>query len=421
MAKQYKVKRYHKIYTSRTRSTSHVVLKIICCVFAVCALGFVGWSVYGPISDFLSGVDFTSPGEEDLQPVINADVLPPSQSEPEPEPEPISVLPQVKAIYFPVSMLTNEEAVNEIIEQIAAMPSINAIMFDLKDTSGNISYQSSLELVAQAQAQVENAFDLEALCKKLTDNGIVPIGRINAFRDPVAASRIPDAGVKYMNSEILWLDNAQENGGKPWLNPYSDLAQAYITDIACESISLGVEAIVLDNVSFPTGYGQEFATYGNTAAESTRSDILASFLDKIEEQILQQGGEMAVYISGVAALGVNNTFYGSNPLALSNTNIILDVQPVQFGDVFALENFTLTGPILTPYETVDGLLKFLQPDLTGKDITAMIQGYTTNQVLTNNKIYTYEDIVSQVEALSANGVDNYILYSPNGSYPAFAG
>lgn len=150
-----------------------------------------------------------------------------------------------------------------------------------------------------------------------------------------------------MNTEILWLDNAADQGGMPWLNPYSDLARAYIIDIATESVSLGVGRILLDNVSFPTGYGQEYASYGPTAEGVTRSDALSVFLDQIDQQVQAKGGDVSVYISGLAALGANNTYYGSNPLAIANDNVTIGVMPAQFGDGFTLESFSLEAPCST--------------------------------------------------------------------------
>ena len=294
---------------------------------------------------------------------------------------------------------------------------INAVLFDLKDQQGNILYRSDLDLVAQTGAQSENAYDLGVLCQKLKEKNLIPIGRLNAFRDPIAPSRIPDAGIKYMNTEILWLDNAADQGGMPWLNPYSDLARAYIIDIATESVSLGVGRILLDNVSFPTGYGQEYASYGPTAEGVTRSDALSVFLDQIDQQVQAKGGDVSVYISGLAALGANNTYYGSNPLAIANDNVTIGVMPAQFGDGFTLESFSLEAPVLDPRGTVDSLLKFIAPDVAGKNVTVLVQAYPASYTIENNKMYTVDDINAQIGAASQNGVISYIIYSPDGSYP----
>lgn len=92
--------------------------------------------------------------------------------------------------------------------------------------------------------------------------------------------------------------------------------------------------------------------------------------------------------------------------------------PAQFGDAFTLESFTLDAPVLDPGGTVDSLLKFIAPDLSGKQVTAMVQAYPADYTLTNNKMYTAEDIKAQIGAAASNNVGSYIIYHPDGAYPA---
>lgn len=425
MSKGYKIKRYKRIYQTR-HSKSSVLVRSLGALFAVCVLGFIGWSAYNPIVEYLSALQFpqavpasanvevpdSSAPEDTSLPAAQES----SDSDKPPQSEPAAQAAPIKAIYLPIPIISDQARLDETLSKLDRSE-INAVLFDLKDTAGNLLYQSQLELVKQAESQAANAFDLSALCKKLESNHILPIGRLNVFRDPQAASHLPEAAIKYMNSDFLWLDNAPNAGGKPWLNPYSELAQAYITDIATEASALGAKHILFDNLSFPSGYGQEYATYGSNAVNVTRSDVLSSFVDVLDTQIASLGGTAHIYISGPAALGAQNSYYGSNPLALANDNIILGVMPAQFGDLFTLESFSLNAPVLQPMETVDSLLKFLAPDLSGKKVTAMLQAYNAPYTVTNNKPYTAEDINAQIAALAANGIESYIIYSPDGKYP----
>lgn len=411
MAKNYKIKRYNRIYRSK-RSTGSLVLRgaMIAAVFVVV---FVGYNAYGPVRDYFSGA--LAAASRNAQSEAEPEPAPPPVSEPEPKSEP-SVPADVRATYLPTAQIQDTAGLDILLDKLTRTE-INAVLFDLKDQRGNVLYRSNLDLVAQSGAQVENAYDLPALCAKLKEKNLIPIGRLNAFRDPIAPSRIPDAGIKYMNTEILWLDNAADAGGMPWLNPYSDLARAYIIDIASECVSMGVGRILLDNVSFPTGYGQEYASYGPTAEGVTRSEALSVFLDQIDQQVRAAGGDTSVYISGLAALGANNTYYGSNPLALANDNVTIGVMPAQFGDGFTLESFSLEAPVLDPYGTVDSLLKFIAPDITGKNVTVLVQAYPASYTIENNKMYTVDDINAQIGAAFQNGVISYIIYSPDGTYP----
>ncbi|MEM1485406.1 putative glycoside hydrolase [Oscillospiraceae bacterium PP1C4] len=415
MPKPFKVKRYNRIYRSR-RSPSSLLLRGLGTLVAVCVLGFIGWSAYGPVMDYFSGVNtpLDKPVSANSTPIENPPEAAPEQT---PAAAPAPAAPtQIKAVYIPPAVIADSVKLDALLEQLS-LTEINAVMFDLKNTAGNVLYESKLELVKQAGSQSEDAFDLSALCDKLNAKNIVPIGRLHAFHDPIAASHIPNAGIKYMNTEMLWLDNAADTGGKPWLNPYSELAQAYITDIATECVSLGVKRLMLDSMSFPTGYGQEYASYGSNAANVTRPEALSSFIDAVDTQVGELSGELNIYISALAALGAHNSYYGSNPLTLSNNKVTIGVMPDQFGDGFTLESFSLEAPVLHPGETVDSLLKFIAPDIAGMQVTAMVQGYNASYTVKNNMVYTAEAINAQIAALSANHVESYIIYNPDGNYP----
>lgn len=419
MPKNYKIKRYNHIYRGK-RPLRARLLRWAATIAVVAAFAFIGWNAYGPIRDYFAGTLLAAPADDGSSPGAPEESAPVSsgQAPAEPEQPAAPALPaELHAVYLPVSILLDETRLDSMLDELSRTDT-NAVLFDLKDTNGTVLYRSQLELVAQAEAQAQNPYDLGRLCEKLAEKNLVPIGRLNAFRDPTAANRIPEACVKYMNTDTTWLDNAPESGGKPWLNPYSELAQAYITDIAAESVSMGVRRVMLDNVSFPTGYGLELATYGPNASGKTRSDALAEFIDAADARVEALGGEVSVYITGLAALGANNTYYGSNPLALANENVTIGVMPAQFGDAFTLESFTLDAPVLDPGGTVDSLLKFIAPDLSGKQVTAMVQAYPADYTLTNNKMYTAEDIKAQIGAAASNNVGSYIIYHPDGAYPA---
>ncbi|WP_368183247.1 putative glycoside hydrolase [Anaerotruncus rubiinfantis] len=413
MPKQIKIKRYRRMYR-RYHSPSSLLIKGAGILLAICVLAFIGWSAYGPIMDFLSGEPLSKPNE----PAASSAAAAPPVEEPEPEPEPVPAMPaQIQAVYAPVSALSSLEALDAFLDKIT-FTGVNALLFDLKDSNGNILYRSGLERVSQTGAQVSGAYDLAAVCSHLVSKNIAPIGRMQAFRDPVAASALTGAGVTYMNSEMLWLDNARESGGKPWLNPYSDTARAYLYEIAEEAVSMGVKQVLLDNVNFPVAFGGlELATYGEKAATESRPAALASFVQEMSARLTPRGADVSVYLSGISALGLNDVYYGGSPFDVSGDNLTIGAMPAQFGDSFILDDFSVSAPILAPGETVRSLMQALSQNLSGKQVTALIQGYTSTASLTNNKAYLAEDITAQISALTASGIPNYVVYSPDGNYP----
>lgn len=409
LRKSYKVRRFGQIYPAR-HSTPSIVLRTVLTVTIVCALGFVGWNAYGPVRDYFTGA-LAAAAHKQETPAPSAPA--PEQTVPPPEPEPPA---QPRAVYLPAFILADPILFDTTLAGLTELD-CNAVLFDLKDTSGTVLYQSGSELVERINAQADNAYDLEAICGRLTDQGLIPMGRLSAFADPVAAARMDDAGIKYMNTNMTWLDNSQENGGKGWLNPYSEVARSYLSALISETASMGVKRIVLDQYSFPTGVGLEFANYGESAASIPEAAALAATMTVLERAAAEQDCVLSLYVSGPAALGGQNGYYGDqNPLALSN-NITLGLMPAQFGDGYSSNDFTLETPVQLPYETVKKLLEQLAPALSGKEVTAMVQGYTATGTLANNKVYKLEDVEEQLRALTENNIESYIIYSPEGNYP----
>lgn len=407
-----KVKRYRHIYR---RSRGALLLRGIGTLAVISLLAFVGWSAYAPVIEFLNGLEKPLPVSASVSESQPEQEESSSQSEAE---KPLPAQAPFHAAYLPVSALTNSAGLERALAELEGMD-INAILFDLKDINGQVLYQSKLLQVETAEAQAAGAYDLERLCKQLKEAGYTPIGRLNAFRDPIGA-KLEGAGVRYLDTDVLWLDNSQEMGGKPWLNPYARPARSYLYALMSEAISFGVEQILLDHVCFPSGYGLEYAGYGNV--NMSKPEALSSFIEQAQERAASLGASVRVYVTGLAALGVYNDYYGDvNPLTLTD-NLVLGTMPSQFGDGFTLgadaaQPFTVERPILQPGQTIEMLLDTLKPALAGKELAGMVQGYTATGSYLHNKVYAASDLAEQIEALESRSIHSYILYHPMGTYP----
>ncbi len=386
-------------------------------VIAVCILGFVGWSIYNPVMEYLSQGRPELPSSSSVPPASSGTLSEqPQEQETQPPAEPVPDEP-LRAIYIPPDMAADSERLQNTLSAFSGS-GINAVMIDLKDTSGNLLYRSQLETAEQARNYKEGStFDLKSFCSRLAAQKLSVIGRVNAFLDPMSSRYLPGAGIEYLNSGVLWLDNSPEAGGQPWLNPYSEAAQSYLTDIVAEAASMGVSHILLDNVTFPVGYGLEYAGYGADAATVTQSEILARFVDQAEQAAADEGASLSLYVSGIGALGGLDQYFGGSPFDVANQNIVLGVMPAQFGDGYAIGSFSVQQPVLDPSGTVGALLQAVTGSLSGKDVTGLVQAYSAPYTIENSYTYTIQDINAQIEALRENGIEQYILYHPNGNYP----
>ncbi len=331
------------------------------------------------------------------------------------QPEAVEAV-QLHGVYMPESILLDSTQRSQFI-QTCASNGINAIFFDLKNDKGYLTYQSSLSQAAELGSQSASAVDLSQVTAEMEAAGITPIGRIYAFKDPLAASAKLEAAVHYQGTEWAWLDNSAAMGGKAWLNPVNEYAQSYISDLAAEAVGKGVKQVILDCVQFPSGYSLEMADYGQELTEENKSAVLGDFIETVDTRVREAGGETAVYLSAPTLLSSSSGQYGPDPFQLTRCGVVLGVMPASFGNAYSSGELVLEAPALDPYATVQAALAACKDKLLSDEVTVLLQSYTSGTLSSlKNKTYTGEDVDSQIRAAQESGYESYLLYSPDGNY-----
>lgn len=420
MSKVYKVRRYS--YDQRRRGR-HRIIRTIALVLVLAGLAAAGWFAYDPIYEFVTNRTNRS-REESSQ----SEPAPQSTSQQQsgaeasevfgegtPEPGPAETLPEVTA-YLPQYALTG----GDLQARLAALKNqgVQGVLFDLKGSDGRVMYSSTLESVAANAAQTDTPYDLRQTVPAVREAGLIPVGRIYAFKDHVATAHMYDAAVKYMDSKINWLDNSRASGGRSWLNPANEEARAYVLEIAQEAAGAGLTQIVLDGVQFPEGYALDLATYG-VQGTLNKSDILADFLRKAREKEEDWGVAFWPTINLLSASGFSEVRYGSDVglLIEASGRAVIEVMPEQFGNGVTGETLTLSSPVLEPYGTVrDALAACTEVlDVEGAEYAAVLQAYTSTTV-TETMPYTSVEVAEQARAVREFGIQRVIWYNAGGNY-----
>lgn len=156
---------------------------------------------------------------------------------------------------------------------------VNALVIDLKQADGAISYLSKDPLVLSGEAVIPGAADWTAQIAQLKEQGVYLIGRISCFKDQAAP--------KVINSSILvrqgvsWLDGNMER----WFNPYNQITWNYIAAIAKEAAQLGFDEILLDDAVFPTYGKTSLCNYAGMEDGRSKSECVAQFAAYIKEAV----------------------------------------------------------------------------------------------------------------------------------------
>lgn len=417
LGKKYKVKRYGYEWGGQRKQR---VKRGILAVAILCVAGIAGWFAFDPIYKMVT--NFELPGKsssstpQSESSSVASEVQNSVSTEPEGPPEEQKRVMQGKSYFIATSDLMDQNTLASSLQKMKSLGAEN-VVFDLKDEKGKVQYTSSSQSVLNNLALAEQTYDLNSVVAAIQNAGLTPIGRLFTFKDCTSTASMNEAAVKYMDSKVNWIDDAKANGGKAWLNPNSQMAQDYILGLIDETTKAGLQVVVLDGMQFPEGYSLEFANYG--AGNVDKSTVLAEFYNKAMLTAEKNHATVIPVIRADAAVGINQIPYGKDlSKIISKAEVcLLDVSPAIFGNGVTTEIFTLTKPILNPYETVKTVLDTAKPLMEQSEsvFTLMIQAYSHVQKDGTVPVpYGQTEVQAQVKAAAEAGIEDIFFYNPQG-------
>ncbi len=297
----------------------------------------------------------------------------------------------------------------------------NAVILDVKDDSGKVTYASSNPEVIRLQSSMGDQ-KLADTVSQLKAQGIYTIARIVCFPDDTATRKDFSMGVT-LSGGILWLDRNNER----WLSPYSEDVWSYIGVLAGEAADMGFDEILLDGVQFPV-YGKlELIDYKD--ASMTRSEAIRSFIQSVSDRLSETEAKLSLAFPGLAV--VSEDFADSAGLELPFDTLPVDTLcPILWPSSFTspykpdagvvIDGVTYAHPDKEPGPVVGGALaalrrqitvessRFLRPWLKSFTATSLGQGRYAE--------YTAAQVQEQVKACETAETDGWMLYNPEGTY-----
>ncbi len=416
MARRRKIRRNRHSFSRRRRfqlpwkGIGAVVLLV-----ALCGLGVLTAKWIGTSLSHKKAAPETSLVSEVSAPTVTTTATPTTTAVQTPQ---TPALSNVHAFYLPKTALLNKEAREKAITN-AVKAGLNAVVFDLKDETGKVCYASATagaKKAACVEKTALSAADLKAFGAFCEKQGVLAIPRLCCFEDPTAARKMDDARVLYAgDASFIWLDNTQARGGKPWLNPYSPEAHAYLQGYVTELVGFGFKDVMLTGVQFP--YQTYAASFGSTKFSSlSKLDVLAKFVTDTKAAAKKANPDAAVIVCapGLATFSDSTAVYGGNPLNFGADAVSPLFFPDALGNKLTVGKETLRDPESNPGKAVELALKqtALRVKLIDKQkqplLLPFVQAYDTTDAA----------IAAELKSLrTQNGKDAaFVLYDPNGKY-----
>jgi len=326
----------------------------------------------------------------------------------------------VKGIFVAAWYVGTEDGANRFIE-ICDSSEINAIVIDVKDDFGKLSFVSNNESISAAGSSVIP--DIEQTVSRLKEHGIYVIARLVCFKDPLWCDLNPSLAI-HDNSGATWRDA----NGVAWLDPYNTGAWEYIAAVAKEAARVGFDEIQLDYVRFPAEGNLSAINFGSAGAEKTKAEIIGSFLEYIRTELLTTPAWLSADAFGIIAVregDFENIGQDLDVLLQSVDYVCPMIYPSHFAHIGqngagqSVNGILIEIPDIEPYKMIYNILQMVKSRMPGDGNHAVVRPYL--QAFTASwlgegyyQTYTAQQVLEQIQAVRSAGFDEWILWNPSG-------
>ena len=299
---------------------------------------------------------------------------------------------------------------------IAKASEINALVIDIKNDHGHVTWESNLEIVKQVGSDIDVRFtDYDTLFEYLDRNEIYKIARIVAFKDPLFAKSKPDHAI-LLKAGGVYLDNA----GESWVNPFSEYVWNYVVGLSKEAALRGFDEIQYDYVRFP----DRAATYNPITEFPGRNDRKKD--EGIEDFLRFARKELEPYNVHISAdvFGIVTHSWDDIPDDIGQTwrkvaNQVEYICPMIYPSHYGPGLYGYDVPDKHPYEISRlAVMEAIERNAAQKDpaiIRPWFQGFSAPWVRGNIK-YDAKAISDQMVAAAELGVEEYIIWNASNNY-----
>lgn len=323
----------------------------------------------------------------------------------------------VKGLFISGYSASIDAKFNELVK-IVDTTELNALVIDVKEDGGHITYDSAVPQVNQFKSDEPRFMkDVKNRINVLNDKKIYKIARIVTFKDPLLAKSRPEFAMKKKDG-TLYYDN-----GIPWVDPYKKTYWVYVVSVAKEAAKLGFDEIQFDYVRFPTNSKvvDKVVKFDNKDG-STKAENIRDFLRYAKKELKPYGVKVSADIFGIATSASGDTFgIGQNWEMLTQSVDVMS--PMMYPSHYGPGVYGLSVPDANPYETIKRGLTYaknresvlLKQGKTVAPIRPWFQDFTATHVQ-GHIVYGPKQINDQIRAAKEFGIDEYMIWNAKNNY-----
>lgn len=322
----------------------------------------------------------------------------------------------VKGIYV-TGPLAGHENMEDLI-QLVRDSELNAMVIDIKNDEGIVTYEMEESMVQEIGADVRYIADLPELVRRLKADDVYLIARIVAFKDPLLAVKRPDLCIQKKDGGVF-----TDKNGLAWVNPYRREVWDYVLAVAKQAVAVGFDEIQFDYIRFPTEITDEEADYGEESLEKSKTDVITEFTAYAYETLSPLGVKVSADVFGTVIDNETDAWIvGQDYSAMAQH---LDyICPMIYPSHYADGVYDLDHPDLQPYETIQAALQAsseslakIPEDQKRAKVRPWLQDFTATW-LDVYQTYGPEQLRQQIQAVYDSGCTEWLLWNAKCSYSA---
>lgn len=261
-----------------------------------------------------------------------------------PRQKPLGKRPDViKAIYSTSWSAGSQKKVNYFMELLRDTE-LNAIVIDIKDYTGVISYKTDIEEVESYGASENRIPKINALIKKFHDEGVYLIARISVFQDTKLAYARPDLALKSSSTAEVWTDRKKV----AWVDSASQEVWDYNIKIAKDVLDRGFDEVNFDYVRFATDGNLKDIVYPFFDPNTLKSENMRKFFAYVGERIPK--GRASVDLFGLVTVNTDDLGIGQ---VMEHAFAGIDyIAPMTYPSHYAKGFNGIENPAAAPYEVM---------------------------------------------------------------------
>ena len=318
-----------------------------------------------------------------------------------------------KVVYM-TSCVAATPSLRERLVKMVDETEVNAIIVDLKDYTGAISFDPETESLKPYAISHCPIADLKTMVKEWHDKDIYVIGRITVFQDALFTKNNPDTAVRSLsNPESLWRDKK----GITYIDPASKKAHDHIIAIAKDAYNLGVDELNFDYIRFPSDGNMKDISYPYSL-DKNKAETLKEFFVFIDKRFRTKGITISADLFGMTT--TNNDDLGIGQI-LENALIHFDfVAPMVYPSHYPSNFLGYKTPAEKPYEVISyvmskGIEKAKMASSSPLKLRPWLQDFSIGKTK-----YTSEMIKDQIRATYDVGLNSWMIWNASNVYTVSA-